>query len=64
MTDPGKSWIDEVSSKIRRLEHRLTDKYQTIRKEKSPTIETKLYGTTIVSTADEGSELNCIDHRS
>ena len=59
----GKSWLEEMSTKIRRLEVRLTQSNTEVRKAKSPTVETILFGTKIISTADEGSELNCMDHR-
>ena len=60
----GESWLDAVTAKIRRLEIRLTSTQSSpqIRKAKSPTIETVLFGTKVICTADEGSEINCIDY--
>ena len=51
-----------MTAKIRRLEDRLYDESSQIRKARSPTIETILHGTKIISTIDEGSEINCIDY--
>ena len=61
--DTSKSWLEDITAKIRNLESRLaSNQSNEIRKAKSPTVETLLYGTRIICTVDEGSELNCLDY--
>ena len=64
-TDIGKSWLGDMEAKIRRMEDIMLSNQsnQQIRKAKSPTIETTVYGTKVICTADEGSELNCMDYK-
>ena len=63
--DCGESYLDQLLAKIRRLEEsrlKYSQSNPQIRKAKSPTVEADMFGTKIICTIDEGSELICMDH--
>ena len=63
--DCGESYLDQLLAKIRRLEEtrlKYSQSNPQIRKAKSPTVEADMFGTKIICTVDEGSELICMDH--
>ena len=52
---PSRAWIKEVICKLNRFQA------NSVRKEKSPSVQVNVENAVVVITIDEGAELNCID---
>ena len=52
---PSRDWIKEVICKLNRFQA------NSVRKEKSPSVQVNVENAVVVITIDEGAELNCID---